>query len=224
MINFSQALTFLLLLVIGATSCSHNNEPSLDSSTDTNKASFKFRYFTKEFGSNAGHSSSGLTVSVEDTLFAYYINNYQIVIEEGKEPSIDNSIPAKQYFDPIYIDSIISILNTIKGQDISRSNRNIRSGEAQTFYFEFEGMCTNISLYNAKLEETDKISRIVNQFLPEENQIFFIPDAWKENRYDVKTKVCSGNDEETYKGFLREGRKQMELRKKNKSKLRTKSQ
>ncbi|UTW67071.1 hypothetical protein KFE94_02865 [bacterium SCSIO 12643] len=176
---------------------------------------FKLVYWITGLGSNATwymaeeykDCASGLKIEINDTVLTYSI------CERAEKYRIDtvfnDTIWTKERnfyhvkFRESSIDSIISILDTLQGKYVYRTNPLVMSGGTLNYYIEYGGKCSQFVMKNTYDSTALQITNLINSYLDEKYHIYVPDSRWASNKYDKPLiEACPRDGNGTYREVL----------------------
>jgi hypothetical protein len=176
---------------------------------------FNLKYWSVGLGSNATwfmteehkDCASGLKIEINDTVLTYSIceKTDQCIIDTV----FNDTIWVKQRnfyhvkFRQSSIDSIISILDTLQGKYVYRTNPHIMSGGIYNYYIEYGGKCSQFVMKNTYDSTALQIINLINSYLEEKYKVNVPDSRWASNIHDKPLiEDCPRDGNGTYREVL----------------------
>ena len=159
---------------------------------------FRFSYRNYGLGSNRW-SSSRVVVLIENDVLSYGIMKQSSEIDYINPATGDTTWKNKRSWQHVPFsttsrDSILALIATAKGSDLYYSNYHIMSGSIHQFYIGYEGWCTSISMQNVSNANSNRISALINAYLPDDYKLSITTEpGWYDDQTIPGVEECKGN-------------------------------
>ncbi|MCH2225838.1 MAG: hypothetical protein MK066_13795 [Crocinitomicaceae bacterium] len=171
---------------------------------------FNFSYVTFGLGSNM-EDPPELAIKIDNDSLTYFLfepkEGYYFGRYNRDSMYLADRIKHTVHFRKGTIDSIITLVDTLKGKKVINTNSSVRSGSSQQIFISKNNWCTEFSLTNTFDTTAMRIVELINCYLPSTNQIWIPYSRWEiDRRPKPMLKECNGmSSNSSYQLYLNEG-------------------
>lgn len=182
--------TYLFIIIICFSFCANGQD-------------FSFTYNPVGLGSNL-EDAPDLVVKIEDDSMTYYSfepkEGYYFGGLNRDSVYFADRVKTTVHFRQETIDSIIELVDTLKGKKVINTNISVRSGGSQQLFIQTNNWCTEFSLTNTFDSTAMHIVELINCYLPSTNQIWIPYSRWQSDPMPKPMlKECKGQS--TYSSY-----------------------